>query len=325
MIVRGSNHFYTQYDVRLVEEAVLLRIAGHPEEVRFRRLRNRVYEVTEAEEREKRFDRLHSAWFRRLGLGRPVESVFDEQPLLLREARFCCVVAAVSSRDESADLHNLRSSQSESRMSADKMILVKVKPSTLLDSSKVQTLFRHELMHIADMLDPDFGYEPFLPNSEAGPVCDNLIRERYRVLWDASIDGRLERQGRATKDVREKRLAEFMRTFSMCGPSGQEAFLRFFESSSQTHRDLIAFAEDPDGRIEPCGAAAASPGTQRCPLCHFPGPNSATATNLADWVVEEIAVDFPHWRPEHGLCGQCADLYRAREISRCAAAALPRT
>ena len=40
-------------------------------------------------------------------------------------------------------------------------------------------------------------------------------------------------------------------------------------------------------------------------------------------VVAHVTAQFPAWAPAHGLCRQCADLYRARSLSVAAAAALP--
>jgi hypothetical protein len=62
----------------------------------------------------------------------------------------------------------------------------------------------------------------------------------------------------------------------------------------------------------------------RCPLCRFPTyapePNPE---QLAAEVVARIVADFADWQPRHGLCGQCAELYRARPLSAGAAESLP--
>lgn len=322
MIIQGSQQgFYTEYDARLVEEAVLLRLAAHVDETRFRRLRNRIYELSGDEEKEKAFDRFHADWFERLQLGRPVQAALAEQPSLLRETRFCCLVCAISSREEGADLHGTGPSPAECR-GADRMVLVKVRPGTLIDSSRLGALLRHEFIHIADMLDPAFGYRPLLPVSAAGPVYDNLIRERYRVAWDTWIDGRLLRRGWAGSEVRQKRYAEFAATFSACGPEVQQRFLSFFDSDNQTHDDLLRFAQQPGGRVEKLRADKSQ--SRTCPLCRFPSYDLLAGDALPSETIGEITADFAQWRPDDGLCRQCADLYRARDLSRSAAAALPR-
>lgn len=322
MIIRDSPQgFYTEYDARLVEEAVLLRLAAHADETRFRRLRNRIYELSGDEEREKTFDRFHADWFERLDLGRPVQAALAEQPSLLQETRCCCLVRAISGREEGADLHGTGPSPAGSG-AADKMVLVKVRPATLIDSSRLGALLRHEFMHIADMLDPAFGYRALLPASVAGPVYDNLIRERYRVAWDTWIDGRLLRRGWAGSEVGQKRYTEFAATFSACGPEVQQRFLSFFDSDNQTHDGLLRFAQRPGGAFE--RLSAENPQSRTCPLCRFPSYYLLAGDALPLETIQEIKADFAEWRLDDGLCPQCADLYRARDLSRSAEAALPR-
>ena len=323
MITHGSSgHFYTDYDSRLVEEAVLLRAAGHPEENQFRRVRNRIYEHADNEEQEKRFHDFHADWFHRFKLGGPITAALEEQPSLIRDTGCCCVIFASSAQDEGADLHEARDSRLADH-EATRMILLKIKPNTLLDPSSLQTFLRHEFMHIADILDPQFGYTSLLPKSEFGPAYENLVRERYRVLWDARIDGRLFRRGWAPEGIREKRLAEFAATLSISDREAEEKFRLFFDSDSQTHSDLMTFAVNPGTKID--RSLGGKPQARPCPLCCFPSFSIIEgAVGLSTEARDEIAVDFPAWRPEQGLCCQCADLYRARRLSRSAEATLPR-
>lgn len=318
----SSDRFYTEYDSRLVEEAVLLRSAGHPEENQFRRARNRIYEIADSEECEKRFHGFHADWFHRFNLGHPITAALEEQVSLVRDTRCCCVIFAPSAQDEGADLHEARDSCPADH-EAKRMILLKLKPNTLLDTSNLQTFLRHEFMHIADILDPQFGYEPLLPKSEFGPAYESLVRERYRVLWDTRIDGRLLRRGWATEGIREKRLAEFAATFSIRDREAEEEFRQFFDSESQTHAGLMAFALNPGTKTD--RSLGGKPQARPCPLCRFPSFSIIEgAAGLSTEARDEIAVDSPDWRPEQGLCYQCADLYRARRLSRSAEATLPR-
>ncbi|MBI3940875.1 MAG: hypothetical protein HY315_08575 [Acidobacteria bacterium] len=315
--------FYIEYDAQLVEEAVLGRAEGHSEEGAFRRARNRIYQVSDCERREREFRDFHAEWFDRLKLGHPIAAALNEQPSLRQQTRFCRILCAKSSKEEGADLHRARGAQPVSVTGADTVILIKLKPETLLDPLGLRTLLRHELMHIADMLDPGFGYQPLLPQSEAGPTYDSLVRERYRVLWDTWIDGRLLRRGRLGEAIRERRRVDFLTTFPMCGQEAEEKFRQVFDSDSQTHAGLMAFALDPG--IAGDRSQAGAPRAQQCPLCRFPSFNLIDGrVDLSADALEEIALDFPNWLPEHGLCGQCADLYRERKTSRAAEAVLPR-
>lgn len=322
MPVDAPTRFYVKYDPRLVEEAVLSSLAGHAEEARFRRERDRIYELTNEENRETRFRELHSRWFARLRLGRSIIEALEEQEGLLRQVRRCYVMSAVSSPEEGADLHDwLGVARAEDAQPA--VILIRISVRRLLATSDLRPWLRHELMHVADMLDPGFGYERWVPSSELGPAYGNLLRDRYRVMWDVWIDGRLHRRGWLPDEAREKRLAEFMATFRMLGSQAAEEFQRLFESKVQTHGGLMALAQTPSGQEAPTSECVSQ--ARICSLCRFPSFRLLSGiTHLSEETLGEIRADFPNWQPEQGLCGQCADLYRTRSQSRAAEAMLPR-
>jgi hypothetical protein len=284
-----------EYEPRLVEEATLLAVAGHQGELAFRRERDRLYEIADAEAREAAFRAFHAAWFQRLGLGRSISWALKERGLILRAAERCLVAYAASAREEGAELF-----VAEQRRS----VAILLAPATLLAPERLLEFLRHELLHIADMLDPHFAYEPWLPSSAGGPAQREPLKDRYRVLWDAYIDGRLSRLGRAPAGVRAERLGEFRRAFPTLGERAEAEFERFFTAASLRHAELMAFAVDP----------ASGPG--RCSLCRFPTHTFEPEPHrLADTVRERIRSDFPEWEPAAGLCLQCADLYRARSVS----------
>jgi hypothetical protein len=101
-------------------------------------------------------------------------------------------------------------------------------------------LLRHELLHVADMLDPGFGYEPRM--GAGAPLLDHGRQERYRVLWDTYVEGRLVRSGVAPAIVRAERLREFTRAFPALGTRTAAAFERFFDAPRCTHAELVAVA-----------------------------------------------------------------------------------
>ncbi|MFQ5929707.1 MAG: hypothetical protein ACE5MK_08400 [Acidobacteriota bacterium] len=305
--------FRLEFDNRLMEEAVMLRMAGHAQEGEFRRLRDRIYDLPNEEEREKQFNQLHQQWFLRLDLGHSVGRALGEQPLLMRNTRGCRVVRVIFPKEEGADLYG----------SPPMTIGLTLRASSLLNDSALLAFLRHEFMHLADMLDPCFAYEPELPRSEAGPTHDNLLRERYRVLWNTWIDGRLLRQKWAGEQVRQKRLAEFRATFPMLGGGSETKFSEWFDSPFHTHKDLVAFALHPEtaGPHYPSEQSGAG----RCGLCQFPSFDLQDGRDLPAPTVEEVLVDFPNWRPNQGLCRQCADLYQSRHFSQSAEATLPKT
>jgi hypothetical protein len=319
-----------EYEPELVEEAVCLAVRGRSREGGFRRQRDRAYEVRDLEAREVAFRKLHGEWFERLDLGQPIVRALEEQPSIAAVTQGCRVGTARARQEEGAELFVRPATEGE-RDPERRWVVVRLRPETLSALDRLLQFLRHEFFHIADMLDPCFGYEPQLPPAAAGPAHEQLLRDRYRALWDAAIDGRLAGLGRAPHSVRAERLRDFVRTFPMLGARTGEAFARFFDGAACTHADLVGFAANP-GAAAGCvlsdlrsasrpGSDSASPMApgphpgERCPLCRFPThafePDPAS---LPDDVVALIRHDFPAWDPGHGLCRQCADLYRSRSL-----------
>ena len=297
------------YAPDLVEEAVLLaeRTLDAAEARRFRHERNRLYELPDADAREADFRACHMRWFGHIGLHHVIEQVVAPRTDMLSRVAGCRVSRALIRRDEGADL--LDPSPAMARAGeARPTLALRLRPGALLEPLSLGPFLAHELMHVTDMLDPAFGYERALPPSDDGPSSDNILRDRYRVLWDVSIDGRLARQGLADGGARETRRREFVATFAMLGDAAPRIFDDWFDRVTPTHHTLVACA------LEPNGAGSANPADAgRCPLCHFPvaaldpcpGRLSAAAQAI-------VRVDYPGWQPAHGLCAQCLDLYEAR-------------
>lgn len=251
------------YDPELVEEAVLLAEASMTRvDVRaFRRDRDRIYDVADADEREARFRSLHLRWFVRLGLHRTIAQAMAERPEIAERLAEGRIARAMTRREEGADLIDGGAGVSHTRP----MLVLRLRPATFVESDGLRNLLRHELMHISDMLNPAFGYQRALPPSDDGPSHDNILRDRYRVLWDVTIDGRLARTGLLGDDhVRAVRKQEFTNTFRMLGERCQEVFDEWFDRTQPSHAALVAFALRQDAD------RPAADITGRCPLCGFP-------------------------------------------------------
>jgi hypothetical protein len=324
--------FCVEWDPRLIEEAVLLAVQGRRVQG-FRGERNRLYAIQGPEERDTAFREFHAVWFERLELGGVIWQAVQEQPLILAHTCVCVVAQARASRDEGAELFVSPSGEGLSAPER-RWVVLRIEPKRLLDREGLLAFLRHEFFHIADMLDPIFGYEPQLPRSDAGPARERLLQDRYRVLWDTTIDGRLWRRGWVLAAVRERRLREFARTFPILGERMEAAFERFFHGNSCTHSDLVAFASNPATEISnfkfqisnlPTSSRSSNPKSghplggrnpqsgERCALCGFPTHAFEPAPDLLPpTLLDLIRADFPTWDPARGLCRQCADLYRSR-------------
>jgi len=309
---------YLDYEARLVEEAVF-----HAQRRRgvigdFEQSRSGIYEIEDAEERERKFQALNREWFDRLGLAVPIEHALGEQKIISARAAVCYIVRAIESKDEGAELF-----VAKDRVDHDRRTLsILLRPEALLKADTTLAFLRRELFHIADMLDPAFAYEPTLPIAEGGPTYDNLITTRYRVLWDISIHGRMLRRGWLAGPVREPQLALFLRAFPMLGEQSELIFEKFFDDDRPTHALLAGVAFDPRAASGLLGKKS-SPGTH-CPLCRFPTHVFESQLESLDReLLNAIARDFPDWTAADGLCAQCADLYRANHLSHEALSQLP--
>ncbi|MBH0180482.1 MAG: hypothetical protein HP490_02060, partial [Nitrospira sp.] len=103
---------------------------------------------------------------------------------------------------------------------------------------------RHELMHISDMIDPVFGYDP---DTKVGqnPGEETLILQRYRVLWSLSVDSRLVAAGKEPMLSKEDRFKEFRSWYRKIAPLQlKSVFEGLWQTSYFTHSELIEMATD---------------------------------------------------------------------------------
>jgi hypothetical protein len=233
--VSGGPDFWTpEYDAVLVEEAVAFALRGKPQ-APYWFARSRVYEIADEDARARKFLRLASEEFEAQGLGRPLDQALRERPVIAGATAGCLVAPAVTARDEGAELfvRRPRIGPEASRL------VVRLRSSSFADPKRLLAFLRHELCHIADMVDPAFGYEPVIGDADATPGRDRLLVARYRALWDAAIDGRLVREGRADPSLREARRRDLASAFPGLE---EEAFEEWLDGSAHTHPELVAFA-----------------------------------------------------------------------------------
>jgi hypothetical protein len=302
----------------LIEEAVLRRIAGHSAERTFRHERDRLYLITNETKREQTFQNFHQRWFAQLELGGPIDAALGELPILAQTCTRCFVTRAALPSDEGADL--LVASDGGT---CERTVLIRLRVVLFDDPVALLTLLRFELLHVADMVDAAFGYEPTLPSVDGGPSYERLLRDRYRALWNVSIAGRLHRRDVASPDAKAVAYRGFVGAFPGLGAAADETFEHFFDGTACSHADLVAFALTPHASHASDAARGLVAGGQ-CPLCRFSTYTPEPAPkDLPDEVIACIAQDFADWQPTDGLCRQCADLYRARPLSIAAAERLP--
>jgi hypothetical protein len=292
------------FDPVLVEESVLLATETSPPALRsqYRVERDGIYEIGDADEREAAFLDLDARWFERLQLGVPLVRALREFETVLARVSRSIVLLAGRRRDEGADLHDSRASKPT--------LAIKLTPASLLEFDRVVPLLRSELLHVEDMLDPAFAYDREPASMDIDPVYEKLVRDRFRVLWNTSVDGRLQARGWLPGEGEERIRRDFLSTFIMLGPEAEGHFERFFHGPRPPQGGLLDFARGVEGRA-----------SGRCPLCRFPTAGFRGGDKpLEARVREAIGRDFPAWSPSQGICPQCADLYEARVFSERTAA-----
>jgi hypothetical protein len=300
-----------RYDEDLVEAAVFLCASGRRSGVpalqiaRFQREREKPYAIPDPDERNAAFFKLHLEWFREWGLETVLASSLKEFPLLLQRLNLLAVRKTLGKSDEGAELYVNEAGQRTG--------ILALRPERFAQDAALRDYLRHEFTHLHDMVDPGFGYSPVLELPALNAAQQRLARERYRLLWDITIDGRLTAFGHTPLAARDKHAAAFARGYSFW-PAEKliETFEALWGNHTPRHADFLALIADPRGLRE---AHRPAPGAS-CPLCDFPTFDWVTGDSLVPQLAARIAAEFPAWLPEQGLCGRCHEVYAAAADTR---------
>lgn len=267
---------------------------------RFHRERERLYAIPDPDERNTAFFKLHLDWFREWGLEQPLTDVLREFPLVRDELGTLAVRKTSGKNDEGAELYVNEAGQRTG--------LLALRLERLANHSALLDYLRHEFTHLHDMLNPEFGYSPALDLPGLNAAQKRLARERYRLLWDITIDGRLTAAGHTPMATRDQHAIAFGRGYSFWSDSKQAEVLNaLWSCRAPRHSDLLALISDPRGLRD---AHRPEPGAS-CPLCDFPTFLWADVASVSPRIRQRIAAEFPAWQPEHGLCSRCLETYEA--------------
>ena len=304
-----------RYDPAFVEEAVFLalrhRAASGDRALAqtFHAEREASYETGgAADARDAAFQRLASRYFETLGFAAVFAQRWDELPLLVERVQSAVVRRVWSRKEERVELYASEAAGRPSIQGPAMTVLLNLQASRCLDPLQLVAFLRQELLHVSDMLDPAFVYDP---HPALGGVCDaedDATRERFALLWNLAVEGRMRWQRWQVSVEESARRRAFERAFASWDPARRQAVWQSFETRRQwTQRELLALAQDE--RL----TRMLGEGGVRCPLCHFP-----TREGVRDWpgertaIVEAIRADYPQWSPSQGACLQCVELYRSR-------------
>ena len=295
-----------RYDEDFIEAAVFLCASGRRQGVpslqiaRFHREREKLYGILDPDERNIAFFNLHLDWFREWGLEQPLTDVLKEFPLVREQLGVLAVRKTTGKNDEGAELYVNEAGQRTG--------LLALRLERLTDNAALRNYLRHEFTHLDDMLNPAFGYSPALDLPGLNAAQKRLARERYRLLWDITIDGRLAAAGHTPMQTHEQHAAAFARGYSFWSEHKQtETFDSLWQCRTPSHGDCLALIADPRGLRD---VHQPLPGAS-CPLCDFPTFNWAAASSLPNDIVERITTEFRAWSSGQGLCNRCLETYEA--------------
>lgn len=304
------------YDEDFVEAAAFLcasgRRAGVPpmQIARFHREREKPYAILDPDERNAAFFCVHLEWFREWGLEMLLTCVLDELPLLRESLDSLAFRKARGKNDEGAELYVQKSELGATPVLRERNAVVALRVERLARDENVLPFLRHEFMHLNDMLSPAFGYSPQIQLPGLNQAQQRLTRDRYRLLWDITIDGRLTRAMRATTGSFEHHRASFDHAFSFWPESKrEEVFTSLWNAANPHHTELLAIASDPRAVRHEHQPLPGAP----CPLCGFATFLWATTSQLEEETGRAIAREFPAWSPEQGACSRCVEVYEVNQ------------
>lgn len=295
-----------RYDEDFIEAAAFLCASGQRKSVpsmqisRFHHEREKLYAILDPDERNTAFFNLHLDWFRAWGLEKLFTDLLKEFPLLPEKLSVLAVRKTRNKNDAGAELYVNGTNQCSA--------ILALRPESFERDAALRDYVRHEFTHLSDMLDPAFGYAPTLDLPGLNGSQQRLARERYRLLWDITIDGRLAAAGFTPIAGRDRHAAAFARGYSFWPLERQtQTFASLWHNAAPRHAEFIALIADPRGLRE---AHRPAPGGS-CPLCEFPTFNWADADALRPEIAARITAEFPTWSLEQGLCGRCLETYQA--------------
>lgn len=233
-----------EYDPQLVEQATFLAARSVPErECATHQLLDPLYRIADAESRQRAFREAYGELFRRFELDRIIPAFVLEFPLLGGRIPRCIVREAERRRAQSVDLYSDRSGGGA--IGVERALIIALCPECLLEADRLRPWLIGQLRHIEDMVDERFGYKRELPG--ASTAQQNLIRDRYALLWDIFVEGRLIRSGMLTGDGAVGLRASFDRVFSQGGASPSRlGFEWLLDQDGLTHAQLMSWAVEPN-------------------------------------------------------------------------------
>jgi hypothetical protein len=311
-----------QYDPTLMETMVTQAMRSREETGdislarQYHRLADPIYDKEMPEGRDKAFQTIFQELFVKWKLRDIFAEAIAEFPLF-EEAALVYFKLTMYQKDAGADL------MAKDREAGPKVIMIQLLAGQCAEEAGLRKFLRHEFMHVSDILDEAFRYEEALVE---GVPAENWVMDRYRLLWDIYIDGRLSDNGKSTAGADAGHRGEFTRLYrKIPEEQRQEAFEWFSGARGLTHADILQLAKDTGHFLkeaeiayEPGSAEADMSETANlpgapCPLCNFPTYywEEDLPARLEDPMAKVIQENHPGWTPHDGACPRCIEGYKS--------------
>ncbi|GIK15976.1 MAG: hypothetical protein BroJett003_09400 [Planctomycetota bacterium] len=212
-----------------------------------------LYPVGDAPRREEAFRAVFMQWFHRLGLHGQIADFLAERPELEGRIARCLVREAPAERDESVEVLAPPSDTGN----AARTLVIQITPQRLASGRMSCDALRRELLHAADIVNPRFAFRR--DDLLGGSPRENLVRDRYHVLWRACVEERLLRERRLEQPVFDAIQRAASRAFGGAGTPEEvieQGVAEFLRRDDVTHPDLLAAARDPVLLCIPIAAAS---------------------------------------------------------------------
>jgi len=180
----------------LLEESVFLYMQAKADQVDallWQGQRDALYGTTTTRERDDAFQAHARLWFERLGLARPIETALRTFPRVRTALESVDLRRVLRAREEGSEVYGSQSAAGGARH-----LVLGLLPGRFLDPQALEELALRELCYADDLLDPAFGFDPRRADAETDPARREIVRDRFKVLWRARVDGRLQRRHGST-------------------------------------------------------------------------------------------------------------------------------
>ena len=266
--------------------------------------------ATDPADRVAGFELVYRRLFAEWGHERLVSEALEEFPLVMVAVESVWLKHAERGESAGADLGgaNLR------------QLGVSLPALLFLEPDALRLYLRREVGAVEDTLDPEFGYTPGTLLPDRPGAMENLARERLRLLWGTSVDGRLARRRGDYARLRDERIAQARVVYRSLPAELPERLVEtLWAGPRPAFRDLKLWACDSESLLAAFlpgarpSAAVFVPGSP-CPLCGFPVARveSEWQTPERGQLAELITGDFPGWRSASGACERCVEGYAVR-------------